>query len=321
MVVALLTAAACGSPTDQPAEDTSGTDPAPVALEPPARLDTGEAPEVRLLDAGGGERRVLSYSPADPAAIGGRREGRDGVEVSYSRRSSASVAGAEPTRDDTPTQRLSVRTVTEPGVDGAVRSTMTVQGFDSDDELRSRQFATADGFVVNWVRSAAGVVSETTLEAPERATDAARAGVEVTVSELAAAAVVFPADAVGVGARWQVTRTVGDAVARTRVDTYRLTALDGRTATVTVDTGAPIATRRLTSPSPGGGPDITLDVDAYEFDSSGEFVVDLRSALPVSGTTRSRTRAVYSDPTTHSASEFDSETELHLTSAGQDLAG
>ena len=73
------------------------------------------------------------------------------------------------------------------------------------------QFATAAGFTVTWTRSADGTVRELGLAAPVDATDAARAGVEITANAISDATVVFPTEAIGPGARWTVTHQVDDA--------------------------------------------------------------------------------------------------------------
>ena len=102
-------------------------------------------------------------------------------------------------------------------------------------------------------------------------------------------AVAWPTEPIGVGARWTVTRAVDDAVAPTRVVTYRLTALDGDVATVSLEMTAPEPAATLDAPAADGGPGVTLAVDAYEVTGSGELTVDLRAALPVEGTTESST--------------------------------
>ncbi|UVE95041.1 hypothetical protein [Dietzia sp. B32] len=274
-------------------------------LEPELTVDPGPAPVVDLIDAGGGERRVLAYAPSREPAV---------VAVTRSATSRTEVPGAEPRSDDTPAQTLTVEGRSEPDVDGAQRATVTAREFTSVDELRNAQFATAPGFTVTWNRSADGVVRELSLAAPSAATDAARAGVEITANAVSDATVAFPTEAIGVGARWTVTRQVDDAVAPTRVVTYELVGLEGDVATVRSTTTAPDPAATLAAPASDGGPGVTLDVESYEVDGSGELTVDLRAALPVDGTTESSTRAVYVDPDSGRRTTYDEDSVLQFRS-------
>jgi len=268
-------------------------------------MDPGEPPTVRLVDAGRGTGRVLAHLPS-------RGESEAAVTVSGTR--STSVAGAAPRRDDTPEQTLTLRGESQPDVDGAVRQTVHATGFTSTDDSRSAQFATAAGFGVTWVRAADGTVRSAALEAPGRATDAARAGVETTTADLDAAAVVFPHEPVAAGARWEVTRRVADGVAPTRVDAYELTALDGDVATLRVRTTAPVESRTLRGPAPDGGATVALDVRTYEAGGEATWTVDLRAPLPRSGRSTQTTKAVYVDPGTGTQTTFDSSRTLTITS-------
>ncbi|HMT51039.1 MAG TPA: hypothetical protein PKC36_12920, partial [Dietzia sp.] len=251
--------------------------------------------------------RVLAYAPSLEPAV---------VAVTRSGSSRTTVPGAEPRTDETPEQTLTVEGRSEPDVDGAQRATVTAREFTSVDELRAAQFATAPGFTVTWTRSADGIVRGLSLEAPAEATDAARAGVEITANAVSDATVAWPTEPIGVGARWTVTRAVDDAVAPTRVVTYRLTALDGDVATVSLEMTAPEPAATLDAPAADGGPGVTLAVDAYEVTGSGELTVDLRAALPVEGTTESSTRAVYVDPATGRRTTYVEDSVLEFRSAG-----
>lgn len=307
-------AAACSDSDDSPGGapgDTATGETSEVrgskALEPPVAVDPGPAPTVELLDGGTGERRVLSYAPSREPQV---------VAVTRSGSARTTVPGSAPRTDETPEQTLTLEGLSEPDVDGAQRATVTAREFTSVDELRAAQFATAAGFTVTWTRSADGIVRGLSLEAPVDATDAARAGVEITANAVAEATVAWPSEAIGVGARWTVTRTIDDAVAPTRVVTYQLTALDGDVATVRIAAGAPETADTLTAPAADGGPGITLDVETYEVTGSGELTVDLRAALPVEGTTESSTRAVYVDPDSGRRTTYDEDSVLEFRRAG-----
>ncbi|WP_194861678.1 hypothetical protein [Dietzia sp. SYD-A1] len=311
LVAALATAlvastAACADEGDPPGDDAVAAQE-DRALEPAVEVDPGPAPTVELLDEGSGELRVMAYSPS-----------RDAVTVAITRSASArtTVPGAEPRLDETPEQTLTVEGLSEPDVDGAQRATVTARDFTSVDELRSAQFATAPGFAVTWTRSADGIVRGLTLEAPATATDAARAGVEITANAVSDATVAWPTEAIGVGARWTVTRSVDDAVAPERSVTYELAALDGDVATVTMELDAPEAAATLDAPAPDGGPGVTLEVEAYEVTGSGELTVDLRAPLPVDGTTESSTRAVYVDPGSGRRTTYVEDSVLRFRTAG-----
>ncbi|MFN3339050.1 MAG: hypothetical protein ACK40Z_05070 [Dietzia sp.] len=298
--------AACADDGDSPGDEAVSSQE-DQALEPAVEVDPGPAPAVELLDEGSGELRVLAYAPS-----------REPVTVAVTRSATArtTVPGSEARIDETPEQTLTVEGLSEPDVDGAQRATVTAQDFTSVDELRSAQFATAPGFAVTWTRSADGIVRGLSLEAPTTATDAARAGVEITANAVSDATVAWPTEEIGVGARWTVTRTVDDAVAPTRVVTYELTALDGDVATVSMEASAPDTAETLEAPAPDGGPGVTLEVESYEVGGSGELTVDLRAPLPVEGTTESSTRAVYVDPESGRRTTYDEESVLEFRRAG-----
>ena len=302
-----ISAAACGdSGSEEPATDLAiPTDE--QTLEPEVTVEPGPAPEIELLDAGSGEHRVLAYGPSREPAT---------VAVTRSATARTAVPGSQPRVDETPDQTLTVEGRSEPDVDGAQRATATVREFSSVDELRAAQFATAPGFTVTWTRGADGTVRELGLAAPVDATDAARAGVEITANAISDATVVFPTEAIGHGARWTATRQVDDAVAPTRVVTYELVGLDGDVATVRTETTAPGTADTLTAPAPDGGPGVTLDVETYEVTGVGELTVDLRAALPVDGRTESSTRAVYVDPETGQRTTYDEDSVLQFRSDG-----
>lgn len=301
-------AAACGEDdTTDPAAGDAGPATSEEAqdLEPAVTVDPGPAPVVELVDAGQGERRVVEYAPSrEPAVVAVTRSGNAQTEV----------PGVESRTDDTPAQTLTVEGRSEPDVDGAQRATVTVREFTSIDELRNAQFATAPGFTVTWTRSADGIVRELSLAAPSDATDAARAGVEITANAVSDATVAFPTEEIGVGARWTVTRQVDDAVAPERVVAYELVDLDGDVATVRMDVNPPDTADTLTAPSPDGGPDVTLDVTAYRIVGTGELTIDLRAALPVGGQTESSSRAVYADPESGRETYFDEDSVLQFRS-------
>ena len=301
--------AACGA--DDESDPSAAGEPGSSAteegqdLEPAVTVDPGPAPVVDLIDAGEGERQVVAYGPSREPAV---------VAVTRSATSRTAVPGSEPRTDDTPAQTLTVEGLSEPDVDGAQRATVTAREFTSIDELRNAQFSTASGFTVTWTRSADGIVRELSLAAPSGATDAARAGVEITANAVSDATVTFPTEEIGVGARWTVTRQIDDAVAPTRVVTYELVDLDGDVATVRSSTNAPDPADTLTAPAPDGGPGVTLDVESYEVDGSGELTVDLRAALPVGGMTESSTRAVYVDPDSGRRTTYDEDSVLRFRS-------
>lgn len=303
----LSTAVACAQ--DETAEEgpAPAGDEAAETLEPAVRVDAGPAPEVEVLEAGGGERRVLAYAPSSEPAV---------VAVTRSASATTAVPGAEPSTQTTPAQTLTVEGSSEPDVDGAQRAEVTAREFTSVDEHRNAQFATAAGFTVTWTRDADGSVRSYSLEAPAGATDAARAGIEVTADVVADATVIWPTEEIGVGARWTVTDRVDDAVAPTRVVTYELTRLEGDLATVRSSTTAPETAPVLTAPAPDGGPDVALEVDTYDVTGSGEFTVDLRAALPAEGRTESSTRAVYVDPDSGLRTTHDEDSALEFSPAG-----
>ena len=301
----LIGVAACGSDEPEAPADGPATSAEAQTLEPEVTVDPGPAPEVELLDAGSGEKRVLAYAPSrEPAQ----------VEVTMSSTRRTEVPGTQARIDETPAQTLTLEGQSEPDVDGAQRAAVTVREFTSVDELRAAQFATAPGFTVVWTRAADGSVRELGLAAPGGATDAARAGVEITANAVADATVVFPAEAIGAGARWTVTRLIDDAVAPSRVVTYEIVELDGDIATVKTSTTAPDPADTLTAPAPDGATEVTLDVETYEVSGSGELTVDLRAALPVDGKTESSTRAVYTDPETGKSTTYDEDSVLQFRS-------
>lgn len=304
LAAALLTGSvACAQEDEAPGEPVSDSSEESGELEPSVTVEAGPPPTIELLDAGDGDRRVLTYAPSVEPAV---------VDVTRSGSADTVVPGGEPRTEDTPAQTLTVEGLSEPDVDGAQRASVTVREFTSVDAMRNAQFATAPGFTVTWTRSADGVVSEYSLAAPVDATDAARAGVEITANAVADATVAWPDEEIGEGARWTVTSDIDDAVAPERVVTYELVDLDGDLATVRMSVSVPDTADSLTAPAPDGGPDVSLDVDTYEVSGSGELTVDLRAALPVAGRTESSTRAVYTDPDSGDRTTYDEDSVLEF---------
>ncbi|WP_297009465.1 hypothetical protein [uncultured Corynebacterium sp.] len=155
----------------------------------------------------------------------------------------------------------------------------------------SEDIATAEGFRMVQRYSDDGKVTSRSFAAPEEATDSARAAVENNLGQMTALPLVFPADAVGEGARWTVTGPVSDSasgVAMRQTVTYTLTSRSGSRVELDVDI------ERIPTVKQMAGTD--LEVLDSKSTSSGSLTLDLRRPLPLSGSVKTTTEVTYGQP-------------------------
>ncbi|GAB3694290.1 hypothetical protein [Corynebacterium nasicanis] len=151
------------------------------------------------------------------------------------------------------------------------------------DDVRS-----AEGFRLGWRGEDDGQVSTVRLAAPTGATDEGRALVEKALMKVLSLPVIFPAEAVGVGATWSVdTRVTGESTLL-QTATYTITGIAGDRVTLDVDVQQRPALGALTMED--GQP---LNVLNSNTTSEGSLTVDLGHALPVDGRVSYTTRVVY----------------------------
>ncbi|MGJ0183271.1 hypothetical protein [Corynebacterium glyciniphilum] len=156
---------------------------------------------------------------------------------------------------------------------------------DGNDDL-----ATAEGFTMNQKYNQDGRVTSRGFSAPEGASDAARSNVERSFTQMTDIPVVFPADDLGVGARWTVTGQVDDqmlGVSMRQGVTYTLLSREGSRIELDVDVERTPSVQRMS------GSDLTVTDSSSE--SNGNITVDLRRPVPVSGMIETTTSVTYGE--------------------------
>jgi hypothetical protein len=124
-----------------------------------------------------------------------------------------------------------------------------------------------------------GLVKKVDVKIPETAAPQLRQTIDSTMQSLKSFSTPMPEDAVGLGAKWEVTQLVdATGLSVTQVTTYEVTDLRDEQLTLKVvvrQTASPQDVKGSNAPS---GPKISLL--SLDLKGSGEMVIDLRRVLP-----------------------------------------
>lgn len=238
--------------------------------------DPGEPQEVSVTVSDGFAQTVQRADSVDPTAPAGG----DVTSLTLPVTAVSSEAGEPEETEQPATRRVDLRL-------GAAESTdLTLL-----EDLRS-----AEGFRLGWRADDSGQISTIELAAPSGATDEGRAYVESAVTTLTSLPVIFPGEAVGVGATWSVdSRVTGDATLL-QTTTYTLTGLDGDVVELDVEVTQRPAMGAIPIEGVPGAEDTQgqeLRVISSDTTSTGAITVDLTRPLPVDGRIAYTTRVVY----------------------------
>ncbi|WP_448852392.1 hypothetical protein [Corynebacterium sp. 335C] len=229
-------------------------------------------PEVRLVDAGGGDAAPVRW--VDDGA-------EQDVVLSVTQGFNQKVAvGDESVSDaalpDTTMELPLQAQVTGGGAERAVDAELG-EPTGSDHDLND-DIATAGGFRMEWTADDRGVISGMSLGAPDTSTETARAGVEASLRQWASLPVVFPEEAIGPGATWTVSHHVDDLGVDQEI-VYELLGRDGDMVDLHVGVRQTPTVTEL-----DGGDGVTLHaVHSQVVMTDASLRIDLRKPLPVSG--------------------------------------
>ena len=165
--------------------------------------------------------------------------------------------------------------------------------------------SSASGFTMAWDRAKSGQVSMVRFGAPTGATDEARAVVERQAMRMLSLPMVFPTDAVGVGAQWTVDSRVAGESAMLQTLTYTLTSV--KDSTVELDVSVEQRPTVGAIPIDGGG---ELKVLSSRTASAGHLRLDLSQALPPAGNVEFTTRVIHGQDDSPTRVTQDSSTAL-----------
>lgn len=156
------------------------------------------------------------------------------------------------------------------------------------------------------------------LAAPQQAGDEARAIVEQSITKLVSVPVIFPEEAVGVGAQWSVDSRVTGESTMLQTTNYEITEFDGDIVRLDISIEQRPALGALSLEGHAGAEgfaDDTLNVTSANTRSSGSLTVDLGKPLPVDGELDYTTRVVYGNDGGEASVVQDSSTRLRFSSA------
>lgn len=243
-----------------------------------------DAPEVRLIDPGAGDSATVRWHDD-----GAEQEVTMSVTQGLGQQvlSGDGASGHAPLPDTTMNLPMEA-TVT--GAEGDRTVDVTVGTPSGTDANLNDDIATADGFRMGYLASGRGVLEELKLGAPSGATETARAGVEASLTQWSALPIVFPEEAIGVGARWTVKDTVdGSDVNQTL--TYTLMGRQGDM----VDLGVEVEQTPTLTELKGQDGVRLIVADATTDTRAGRLTIDLGKPLPVTGEVTYVTEVTYAD--------------------------
>lgn len=282
--------------TQEPVESSDQTVGLPV-----------DAPRVTLVDAGSGERSVLTYSDLDTDSEEQSVTATVTEGFAQSATTSADVVAEAPSGQlgggSTIVLPLTGSTA-EAGeaTDGEREATrapeFTVGAATIDDQALLPDLRSAEGFRFGWRGDDTGEVSTLQLRAPEDATDNGRAMAEGAIMSLMSLPVVFPDEEIGEGASWTVDSRVAGDNSLLQTVTYTLRSRDGDVLDLDVKVQQRPSLGALSLDGVEGAENSTetaLTVESSATTSAGSLTVDLGEPLPVDGDVTFTTRVVYAD--------------------------
>ena len=176
--------------------------------------------------------------------------------------------------------------VAQASTDGEERtSTVTVGKPSGTNAERNEDIASAEGFTMTTTQSNDGRAKSRTFQAPEAATDSARASVETALTQMNDFPLVFPTEPIGPGAQWTVANRVEEGVSMLQEVTYTLMERQGQAVSLKVEVQRKPAVTSLS--------DTDLEVMDISSTSSGQLHLDLNLAVPVRGNIDVTTTVTY----------------------------
>lgn len=247
---------------------------------------TVDAPKITLLSPGAQPGTRLRYHDQDVQAD-------QMVEVALATGFSQELKRADAVSPKAPaggsvvTLKAQAKASTQRNDEGARSVTSTLTNMRYDDLAQADDATSAEGFQVGWFANDAGQLSSVNFAAPQEATEQGRALAEHHARALVSSAVVFPEEALGVGASWTVETRVTGPATMLRTTKYTIDAIEGDR----VQLHASIDERPTLGAIEQEG--VRLSVLSSASTSDAKLTVDLGKPLPVEGAVQATTRVVY----------------------------
>lgn len=239
-------------------------------------------PKVELTSAGSGELASVRWKDD-----GAEQESTVAVTQGFAQR--GGNADSDQTFPDTRLEIPMTSTVTSDN-DTRVVTSEVGKPHGSNDEL-NEDIATAQGFISDWSTTATGEVKELKLGAPEKATDTARAGVEMALQQLHSVPIIFPSEDIGKDATWTVESEVEGQTTMTQKVTYTLLSRAGDIVNLKVDVKQVPTVTELDT----GGEGALKVVEATTDMLADRVTIDLTKPLPMKGNIDFVTSVTYGD--------------------------
>ncbi|WP_297452288.1 hypothetical protein [uncultured Corynebacterium sp.] len=240
------------------------------------------SPKVELTNAGSGELASVRWKDD-----GAEQESTVAVTQGFAQR--GGNADSDQTFPDTRLEIPLTSTVTSDN-DTRVVTSEVGEPHGSNDEL-NEDIATARGFISDSSTTPAGEVKGLKLGAPEKATDTARAGVEMALQQLHSVPIIFPTEDIGTDATWTVESEVEGQTTMTQKVTYTLLSREGDIVNLKVDVKQVPTVTELDT----GGDGALKVVESTTEMLADRVTIDLTKPLPVKGNIDFVTSVTYGD--------------------------
>ena len=271
---------ACGQSPDRQDSDTSVEAAVAQTL-----------PDLRVVTSNPGAEPRQAIAFAEPGATD-EQQGDLTVVQSF-----AQQVGDQQAPVETDPTELTLPFTAKTSADDAGRKTELTLGTPSGSRTTLREeIAAAKGFVATFTGSRSGQWAQASYQAPEAASTGARASIESALGQWLSVPVVFPSEAIGVGAEWTVTVKVNNPSPATRTLTYTLKEHDGNRVSlgVSVEQRPSVTTLSTEGLAGANGAQLTI-VDSPTTTEKGDIEVDLTKPLPVAGAVDFTTSTTYGD--------------------------
>lgn len=279
-VVAVLAAliAACG---DDAADSPDGAAGAPSEVTVPV-----SAVAVDVLDQGAEPRAAVSYH----LTAGGKQPIRLATEAKVSQQ-----IDTQSVRDFSSPQislhiDAQVRSIDSDS--GAAIIDLAITDASSPNSALNSELAASSGSGAGVTKLPDGSVTALRLRPTEQSQNAARLAIEQSMHQSVYRTIVFPAEDIGIGAKWTIRQRVVSGIALEQVMTVTLLEREGERVVVDVTVTQAPESATWNLPNDAG----TLHIDQYLVAGTGRVEIDLGKPLPVRGEITFGGNHVYSDP-------------------------
>ena len=247
---------------------------------------TVDSARVTVLDAGQGDKQVLSYRD-----IGKKQEVDYTLEEGFSQdlMQKSAVEGFRPANLDSARTTLPLSASVEEATQDEAQApaSRNANFLVETPEYSEGDISSAEGFQFGWRAEDDGQVSSLRLAAPQDADDDARSVTEQAIVHLASLPVIFPEEEIGEGARWTVESRVAGETAVIQTTTYTLDSFKDGVAQLSLDIEQRPTVGALAMEEE------ELEVLDTKSESSGQLTVNVNEPLPNDGHLEVTTQVIY----------------------------